>query len=432
MKTIFRFLVLAMLLATFSAATVTTSFAQDPAAEKKALYDTHIANYASTDPDKLQLALDAAKSYVAKFPEDKEQVTYYTAEVTRLEKAIADAKEVIVVRNKKIELQKLYVAFDNATKAKDVPAIFTSGKAILAQQPEFLDVIITLANAGFDEVAKDPKSSYTADTVNYATSAIQKIEAGQGTPSKTYGGINYELGNKDNALRYLNYIVGFTMSVAQDKKKDALPYFYKSAKLETSSNSIPLVYQAIGAYYLDEALKIDTERKKVIAANGGKDTPESLEMEANQRGYADRAIDAYARAYKVAKAGKAPKKEYVDGLYGKLTDLYKFRYDNKTEGIDAYVASVQSKPLPDPTTPITPVKVEVPDPTAPTTPTTPTTPNGSSAPPTTPKPATTTPVKPATTPTPKPATTPTADATVNPATDKTSPKKPAPKKKGTR
>ncbi|MBA3600244.1 MAG: hypothetical protein H0W45_03245, partial [Acidobacteria bacterium] len=45
MKTIFRFLALGILMAVFSAVTVTSSFAQgDDAAAKKALYDTYIAN----------------------------------------------------------------------------------------------------------------------------------------------------------------------------------------------------------------------------------------------------------------------------------------------------------------------------------------------------------------------------------------------------
>ncbi len=353
----------------------------------------------------------------------------------RLEKAIAAAGKAVADAENQKQMQVLYTAFNTATKAKDTAAIFTSGKAILAKQPEFLDVIITLANAGFDDVGKNASSAYTADTVAYANSAIQKIEAGKVSESKDYGALDYVLGDKNNALRYLNYVVGFTMSVRQDKKKDALPYFYKSAKLETAGKAIPIVYQAIGAYYLDEALRINGVRTEAIKEAGGKDTDETLAMEAEQRGYADRAIDAYARAYKLAKADKASTKESVDNLYGKLTDLYKFRYDNKTEGIDTFVASVQSKPLPDPSTPIVPVKVDVPNPDGTTPATTPT--------PTVTVPATTTPAatKP-TTPATKPATTTapaTKPATTTPKTAPTTPvgangsaAKPAPKKKGTR
>lgn len=426
MKTIFRFLALAMLLATFSAATVTTGFAQDAAADKAALYKTYIDNYDKPEIAKREAALDAAKKYVEKYganAEDKEQVDYFKAAIPDLEKGIAASNKAAADAEEQKKMQGLYEAFNKAATAKDVPGIFTHGKAILAKQPEFLDVIIVLANAGFDQTLADPKSAvYTDDVINYARTAISKIEAGKESESKNYGALSYSLGNKNNALRILNYSIGYITSVRQDKKKEALPYFYKAAKLETGNKGIPLIYQAMGAYYLDEALKINTDREAKIKAAGGTDTPESLEMEANQRGYADRAIDAYARAYKLAKDDKTAKKEYVDGLYSKLTDLYKFRYEGKTEGINEYVASVQSKPLPDPSTPITPVKVDVPAPAN----TTGTTNTNTTAPAATPKPATT------------PVTNP-SGAVSKPATDdaasggdRANAKKATPKKKGTR
>ena len=430
MKTIFRFLAMAMLLTAFTAVTVTTSFAQDPAADKAALYDTYIKNYDKPEIEKRKIALDAAKKYVEKYgpnKEDEEQVNYFKAAIPDLEKGIAkseaDAANAIVLQKR----QAGYTAFNNAVKSKNTASIYTTGKAVLAEEPDFLDVIIVLANAGFDEVIKDPKSTaYNADVINYATSAIQKIEAGK--TSKNYGALDYSLANKDNALRVLNYSIGFILSVRQDKKKEALPYFYKSAKLETGGKGIPFIYQAIGSSYLDEALAIDAVRTAAIKTAGGKDTDETLAMEANQRGYADRAIDAYARAYKLAKDDKTTKKDYTDGLYNKLTELYKFRYDNKTEGIDAFVATVQSKPLPDPATPITPVKVDIPAPA--TTPTT-----GTTTPPATPatKPPTN---STASNGTPKPATTATTGSTAEtkPAATTVKPnvKKPTPKKKGTR
>ena len=429
MKTIFRFLAMAMLLTAFTAVTVTTSFAQDPAADQAALYKKYTDNY-NGDIAKQKIALDAAKEYVQKYSADpvvKEQIDYFAkTAIPTLEESIAND----VVKQQKMkeaaDIKAGYIAFNNAVTSKNTANIYTTGKAVLAKEPDYLDVIIVLANAGFDEVIKDPKSTtYNADVINYATSAIQKIEAGK--TSKNYGALDYSLANKDNALRVLNYSIGFILSVRQDKKKEALPYFYKSAKLETGGKGIPFIYQAIGSSYLDEALAIDAVRTAAIKTAGGKDTDETLAMEANQRGYADRAIDAYARAYKLAKDDKTTKKEYTDGLYNKLTELYKFRYDNKTEGIDAFVATVQSKPLPDPATPITPVKVDIPAPA--TTPTT-----GTTTPPATPatKPPTN---STASNGTPKPAATTTTGSTAEtkPATTvKPNVKKPTPKKKGTR
>jgi hypothetical protein len=76
-----------------------------------------------------------------------------------------------------------------------------------------------------------------------------------------------------------------------------------------------------------------------------------------QMGYIDRAIDAYARAYKVTAAN--PKtKAYKDGLLAKLKELFTARFDGDTSKIDSYVAKVTDTPFIDPATPIAPVKTE--------------------------------------------------------------------------
>jgi hypothetical protein len=230
----------------------------------------------------------------------------------------------------------------------------------------------------------------------------------------------------------MNYTVGFITYYRQGKdnpakKKEALPYFYKATQYNSLNKTNPFVYQTIGAWYLDEAIKIDTDRKAKITAAGDKDTDETLAMLANQKGYADRAIDAYARAYKFAKDDPKQKKEYTDNLYSRLKELYTFRYEGKIEGIDQFVATVQNKPMPDPTTAITPVKEETPAATT----TTSTTNNGTT-------PAATAPTKPATTNTAKPAATTTPTKPVSMTTTTTGAnatakaKKTAPKKKANR
>jgi hypothetical protein len=274
--------------------------------------------------------------------------------------------------------------------------------------------------------------------------------------TKEYGAINYVYKDKDNALGWMNYNIGYIMYYRQNNKKEALPFLYKATQQKSATKNFPDIYRAIGAWYLDEAIKIDKDRKAKIVAAGDKDTDETLAMLANQKGYADRAIDAYARAYKIAKDDKNSKKEYTDNLYSRLKELYVFRYDGKTEGIDQFVATVQSKPLADPSAAITPVKDETTTPPATTSATTPAEPATSTATPaapatskpatatpTTPKSATTpkptTPTKPATTPTKPPSTTTTqkaeTPADVSETTAKTAKikaKKPTPKKKGTR
>ncbi len=464
MKTIFRFLALAMLLATFSAAAVTTGFAQDAQAEKAALYKTYTDNYAAKEVEKKQIALDAAKSYVEKFganAEDKEQVDYFKKAIPDLEKGIENSKKAVILQQQTAANDKLLDRFNTAVKGTNNIAnpseTYAAGKDIVALNNDFqLDVLLVLGSVGFDQAsAATPVDTYNNDTIEYAKTAIQKLEANTPSKTKNYGVYGYsyktdKLANgqtnpngyadgKSNALGAMNYNIGYILYYRQGKdnpakKKEALQYLYKATQYNSSTKKNPYIYRTIGAWYLDEAIRIDKERTELLKTKGNKDDEQTLAMVGEQKGYADRAIDAYSRAYKLAKANPKTEKAYTDDLYSRLKELYAFRYDGKTDGIDAFVAKVDATPLPDPTTAITPVKVE---PTAPTTPTTTSTTVPATTKPGT-KPAPTpvaTPTKPA-----KPAAAPTTGATkpagtsnVDAATDgKSSVKKAAPRKKGTR
>lgn len=455
MKTIYRSLALGFMLTLFVAAGATTGYAQDVCAEvePKLALDKEFRDNYDKDIPKQEIAIKAGKQYIEKYgacAADKDFVQYLKDTLPVMEKGIADARAAGDKKKKDEERKALLLKFDAAAKAKNVPEVFTTGKEILNRESEFdkvaLDVAIALAAAGFEQsLATPPVDTYSADTVTYAKSAMQKLEAGK--TSTGLGVWSYNLKNdkfqdkKSYALGALNYIVGYVTYYRQganspEKKKEALPYFYKATQFNSFTKNDPVVYQAIGAWYLDEALRIDKERAAIVKAAGDKDTPESLAMIGLQKGYADRAIDAYARTYKIAKADKTQKIEYTNGLYTKLKDLYAFRYDNKTTGIDEFVASVQSKPLPDPTTPITPVKEEAPATTTPTA-----TPTPDSTTPATTKPATpatnttkpaTAPTKPVSTTTTKPATEEGSATAATTAKTKAAAKKPAPKKKGTR
>lgn len=459
MKTIFRNLGLGILMAGCAAVTATHSFAQDAPQDvckevepKQALYKQFTDNIPKNATlDQTKTAVKAGDDYVQKYgacPEDKEIVTYLNTYLPGMKKAIVDTEA-------KQKTGALLTRIDTAAKSKNVPEVFASGKEILSKESDFadvaLDVNIALVSAGFEQsIANPPVDTYNADTINYAKSAIQKIEGGK--TSKAWGVWSYNLkpGDKNKysdeksyALGALNYIIGYVTfrqgKTDASKKKEALPYYYKSLQYNSFSKTDPTVYQAFGAWYLDEAKRIDGIRAEKVKAAGNKDTDETIALLADQKGYADRAIDAYARAYKLAKDDKNPKKEYVDGLYSLLKDLYAFRYENNTGGsIDTFVASVMNNPLPDPTTPITPVKEETPAPATTSNASNTTTqvlPNTTT--PTT-KPATTVPntTKPPTTPTPpvkKPVSTTKSSEAAN-ETANTAPKakKPAPKKKGTR
>ncbi len=427
-----------------AAVTATSTFAQDVCTNveaNQALYKKYTDNY-DKNVEQIKVAVEAAKEYIGKYEACVDATTNkatYADQVNYLKSALPEREAFVKKSQEGAAQQAVIERFNTSAKAKRVPEIFASGKELVAKQPELIDVNITLAAAGFEQtLATPPVNTYNDEVIAQAKTVIQQLEAGK--TSKGYGAFSYSFVNpkfsdtKSNTLGAMNYIIGYIMYYRQDKKKDALPYLYKSTQYNSFSKTDPTIYQAIGAWYLDEAIKIDKERQAKLVANGNKDNDETLAMVGNQKGYADRSIDAYARAYKIAKEDKAQKKEYVDGLYTRLKELYAFRYDNKIDGIDAFVATVQSKPMPDPTMPVTPVREDTPTPTAATTPiapntTTPTTkPATNTTVPNTPKPATSPTRKPVSTTTTKSA----SSTNVSQTTTKSNAKKPAPKKKGTR
>mgnify|MGYP006952627148 CR=1 FL=1 len=233
-----------------------------------------------------------------------------------------------------------------------------TGRELLAKSPDLIDVPIVLATIGFDNAAlKTPNDRYNNDAINYARQAIQQMEAGK--TSKQYGAYAYSYNNKDNAMGWMNYTIGYIMFNRMNQKKEALPYLYKATQHNGGAKNLPIIYQMIGDFYKEEYNRIDDQRT-TIAKEAEADTNEETkkqkidkakELLALQKGYADRMIDAYARA----RANAAADKAYQDALYNTLKILYGVRFDGKTDGLDAYLSSTVSKPMPDPTSTVTPV-----------------------------------------------------------------------------
>lgn len=446
MKSVFRFLGLGALAVTFASVGATNSFAQDACADieaQQAKYAEFTKNYAGKTSAERKIALNAAKDYVEKYgacADAKQQIDYFKGYIPDAEKALAELVkfEEADFYNKK--MAPLYERFNNALKAKNWDEVYAGGKAVLAEEKDptiGLDIAIVLGQIGFDEMTEKKNNKYNADTVLYAQQAIQKIEGG--TPSKNYGvavpGSNYTFADKKytdtkaNALGWLNYIIGYIKFNGDKNEKDALPYLYKATTYNSGARDLPTSYQGIGSYFFKELAKLEEKRVALLKTNNNVDNDETKAIYALQKGYAERAFDAYSKAYNFVPAD--PKsKPYKDSLYEQLKNIYLFRYNGKQEGLDTAIASGKAKQLVNPSTEVTPI-VETPatESAAPTTDTSSVT-----------KPAATaTPAKTATTPaanakptstTAKPAAT--EVKATSTAAAKTPAKKPAPKKKGTR
>lgn len=290
-------------------------------------------------------------------------------------KAYAEAKkylacpapaEVTEPQQKIIDYLKNFIAkYDAATKKTDyrvklynekkLAEGYAMGKEILASEPDNLQVLVDLgANAYLLPPLKNP--SLTAEGLSYAQRALQMLESG-----KTLDSFD-PLGTKDSAIAYLNYSIG-ALTVEKDPG-NTLKYLLKAAQSETHLKKSPYTYAYIaGAYETGPYAKQSEEYK--LKYSGKDETPESKLALANINQLVDRMIDAYARA--VALAGSDPNFASVKtGWTESLTQWYKFRNADKTEGMDQLVAGILSKPLPPEPTPLTSLPPTTPAATTPT------------------------------------------------------------------
>ena len=418
MKTLFNFLVFGLFTAMVGTSAV---FAQeDPSNELVALIDKYKVERKAPCGER-----DAALTT------GKKIVDFSTSSDPKYKEVGELNKDVIAVVQKEITKFaaedpgcKRIKIYNDSYKAKDWAKFVPASKEIINAEGDSepgLDVTLTLVSVAFNRSALEKNDAYAADALNYAKTALQKLNSGK--TSKSYGAWE-PFKTKENATSWMNYIIGyFTMKNAGTdaaKQKEALSYFYKSTQGATD----PIIktdfeiFTKIGDFYFDQAAKLDEEYRKLREANNNQENDEAKAKRLLGLGYADRSIDAFGRARQIATASK--KTTIVDGITKKLGSLYRFRFNlaptAATPDLEKYVAGFLAKPMPDPSSEVSPVVEEV-TPTTTTTSTT-TTPSTTTT-------TTTTTTKPATTTTTKPATT---------TTKTTTPAKTAPvtKKKGTR
>lgn len=290
---------------------------------KDAWYATFRENYKGDQQPK---AYDAAKKYLtACAAEDTDISKYLKKWVGAYEKEI-----------RKVRLPQLLY------NDKKYPEAYELGKGILADEPDNLKVYIDLGASGY-LVAPLKNASLNTDALAYAKKSIELLDSGKAVDNwQPFAG-------KDEALAYLHYTIG-TLSLEKDPN-GALSHLIKAAQYETQLKKSPLTYALIGgAYESGPYAKQSDDYNKNF--KGKDETPESKLALANINQIIDRMVDAYARA--VAVAGNDAK--YATGKTAwteSLTTWYKYRHNQKEDGMSDLVASVLTKPLPAEPTPIT-------------------------------------------------------------------------------
>ena len=393
MKTIFRSTIATLLFAAIMALGAAATFAQDPCADAEGIakLDAQIRELLpkkgvdQNEADR-RSAISLSKQFLEKYgacESTKEFSTYLTAAVPKLEKRLADYLA-------GIEKNKMIDRFNTGIKGKNWDEVYAAGKDLLAKYPdEFRVVEVVMGSIGLDETQKSPRvTKWNDETIRYAKASIADLEAGK---LKDFGVKPFIYLNKDDAIAWMNYTIGYILTYDKNNKKEAAPFLYKAAQASASeTRNDPVVYQAIGVYYFDTAKVLIKEYKDLVDSQKATDTDEVKQQKVDAikakggmlNGTVERALDAYSRAWALAKSTTPAEKTYRDGLYKTISDLYNVRFE-KLDGLEAWVKAVPAKPMPDPTSAVTPVIDPEPATTSTTTPPT-TTPAATPA-----KPATT-------------------------------------------
>jgi hypothetical protein len=432
MKNAIKFLILGMMLVSSFAL---TSFAQTTPEECAVIYEKYKEERKGPGYEKWRAGMATGNDYLAKCKDVDQTITdYITKDIPKLKKKADDD----------YIQQTVFIPFNDGIKGKDWAKAFNYAPKVIGELPDEVDVPLLMASIGYD-LAVAKTDTYNNDTINYSKMSLQKMEQGKVSGSTDWGAYSWIYKTKDcadgklNATGWMNYTIGYVMFNRQNQKKNALPYLYKASQsgCETVKNAD--IVRTIGVWYVEEFTRIEAEKNAKYDELQAevKKTPvdqpkvdglkkQYEDLVALQKGYMERVMDAYARAYKIANASTKPSAEYKNALLKRAKEFYGFRYDNNMTGYDAWYSQATAMPFPDPTSAVTPIVETTPSTGTPGTAMSVS--NDATAPSTDSRPRT------APTTTGKPATTTTTGATTAPATTtkKAPAKKPAPKQKGTR
>lgn len=317
-------------------------------------------NYAKLST--LPIAIQAGKEFLEKYGScdaTEGMATYLKANLENWEKKVKEEDD-------RKKMQALYERFDAGVEKSNFDDVYAAGKEIIAKKPsESLDQMIPMAAIGLYQTY-NKNHKYNSDSLMYAKMVIDKIKAGETSQNKAWGVLNYAYGKKEDVLSEMTYVIGYITYYANDNKLAALPYFYEVAQMPGRNKTEPRVFVAVGAYYLTQAEKIGKEIEPLAAElkklQEEKLNPErQLELdglikpkEAIYKAYVERALDSYGRAHKVAKNGTPAEKQYRDNLYKTIQSLYEDRFEKK-DGLDSWLTTAVSKPMPNPLSEVTPV-----------------------------------------------------------------------------
>ena len=264
-----------------------------------------------------QQAYEAGREYLSKYPADT-YAAYVRPWVAAYER-----------ESRKREFARLF-------QSQQFAGVFKVGRQVLADEPGNLKTLTHLAYAGYLSAGKGDEK-YNEAALGYARKAVAAIDAGaQAADWQPFA-------DRADTLGYLHFIIG-ELTLKSDPEQ-AVVLFRKAVGYETSVKHTPVLYSRLAAAYV--VGRYDPLSKDYQTRYAGKEADDESRA-ALEKIYVvvDLISDAYARA--VALSGTDPKyAEAKQRWSGELTRFYKFRHNDSADGLEAFVAGVTAKPLPD-------------------------------------------------------------------------------------
>lgn len=281
---------------------------QDPAQEEAAAYKGWYDAVAAPTKDYAKI-YQLSKEFVAKYPSSKS--------VGAVKPYIAGARGQL---------------FNQAIQAKNVAEELRLGKEALAENADNLDYLYLLTrDIRTNEMeAAPPNYSHGTEAADYSARASKLIE--EGKPANVF--------KPEVAKAVLAYLYQTSAMVeGKNGNQDKAIELYKKSTATDPTNGILNTqnYLALGVIY---QLKFGVAAKKYEAIPEEKKSADPLDAETKAafevvNALADNVIDVWARFLALPDSTKYGK--VADSVKGELTKLWKFRHDEKEDGINEYI-----------------------------------------------------------------------------------------------
>jgi hypothetical protein len=295
--------------------TKTTSTQETDDKVKVDLYTKFVETYKTNEA----VAYATAKDYLQRYIKENDEYSKY------IQLWVSDFER----RQRLVQLRDLVYADRNFVEA------FKVGKQVMIDDPNHLDSLIALGNAGY-LAASARNENFNTEAIGYAQKAIQMIEGGKAPDSWL------PFKGKSDTLAYLYSTIGLLkLKSAPDETINAL---LQTASFESDLKKLPTLYYYLArAYETGPYARLSAEYQKNFS--GKPETPESKQAIERLNQVIDRIIDAYARA--VAAAGTDAQQAANKATWlSSLTNFYKFRHQDSDAGLTEFIAGALSRPLP--------------------------------------------------------------------------------------